>query len=176
MTSTSTEGQKVHEDLAPVLVIISGKSLVFSRKIITSTGFYWYTPRRVSTSSGNKSVSHEMVKMSFSPQKLLVNRCLRQIASGSECDSMVHSGSGVRGVRWDRVYRTNLDQVGPTMIKTTTNLAKLIAILLFFCLCLHGKAPLTDLDQVGRALFPTVFLGASNWQVILVPNSCVFPG
>ena len=42
ITSTSTEGQKLHENLAPVLVIISGKSLVFSRKIITSTGFYRY--------------------------------------------------------------------------------------------------------------------------------------
>ena len=38
----STEGQKLHENLAPVLVIISGKSLVFSRKIITSTVFYRY--------------------------------------------------------------------------------------------------------------------------------------
>ena len=36
----STEGQKRHQNLAPVLVIISGKSLVFSMKIITSTGFY----------------------------------------------------------------------------------------------------------------------------------------
>ena len=38
----STEGQKLHENSAPVLVIISGNSLVFSRKIITSTGFYRY--------------------------------------------------------------------------------------------------------------------------------------
>ena len=38
----STEGQKLHENSAPVLVIISGHSLVFSRKIITSTGFYRY--------------------------------------------------------------------------------------------------------------------------------------
>ena len=30
----SAEGQKLHEKFAPVLVIISGKSLVFSRKII----------------------------------------------------------------------------------------------------------------------------------------------
>ena len=52
ITSTGTEGQKLHENLAPVLVIISGKSLVFSRKIITSTGFYRYCARRVSTSSG----------------------------------------------------------------------------------------------------------------------------
>ena len=36
----STEGQKFNENLAPVLVIISGNSLVFSRKIITSAGFY----------------------------------------------------------------------------------------------------------------------------------------
>ena len=36
------EGQKLHENLAPVLVIICRKSLVFSRKSITSTGFYWY--------------------------------------------------------------------------------------------------------------------------------------
>ena len=40
ITSTSTERQKRCQILAPVLVIISGNSLVFSRKIITSTGFY----------------------------------------------------------------------------------------------------------------------------------------
>ena len=40
ITSTSTERQKGSQHLAPVLVIISGNSLVFSRKIITSTGFY----------------------------------------------------------------------------------------------------------------------------------------
>ena len=40
ITSTSTERQKRSQILAPVLVIISGNSLVFSRKIITSTGFY----------------------------------------------------------------------------------------------------------------------------------------
>ena len=39
ITSTSTERQKRSENLAPVLVIISGKSLVFSRKSITSTVF-----------------------------------------------------------------------------------------------------------------------------------------
>ena len=38
----STERQKLHQNLAPVLVIILGKSLVFYRKIITSTGFYRY--------------------------------------------------------------------------------------------------------------------------------------
>ena len=40
ITSTSPERQKRSGNLAPVLVIISGNSLVFSRKIITSTGFY----------------------------------------------------------------------------------------------------------------------------------------
>ena len=35
-----TEGKKVHETLAPVLVIISGDSLVLSMKMIASTGFY----------------------------------------------------------------------------------------------------------------------------------------
>ena len=40
ITSTSTERQKRSQNLAPVLVIISGNSLVFSRKNITSTGFY----------------------------------------------------------------------------------------------------------------------------------------
>ena len=40
ITSTSTERRKRRQNLAPVLVIISGNSLVFSRKIITSTGFY----------------------------------------------------------------------------------------------------------------------------------------
>ena len=38
----SIEGQKLQENSAPVLVIISGNSLVFTRKIITSTGFYRY--------------------------------------------------------------------------------------------------------------------------------------
>ena len=36
----STERQKGCQNLAPVLVIISGNSLVFSRKSIISTGFY----------------------------------------------------------------------------------------------------------------------------------------
>ena len=40
ITSTSTERQKRSQNLAPVLVIIFENSLVFSRKIITSTGFY----------------------------------------------------------------------------------------------------------------------------------------
>ena len=40
ITSTSTEKQKRSQNLAPVLVIISGISLVFSVKIFTSTGFY----------------------------------------------------------------------------------------------------------------------------------------
>ena len=42
ITSASTERQKRSQNLAPALVIISGKSLVFSRKIITSTDFYRY--------------------------------------------------------------------------------------------------------------------------------------
>ena len=54
--STSTERQKHSQNLAPVLVIISGNSLVLCRKFITSTGF------RVSTSSGKKSVSHEKLE------------------------------------------------------------------------------------------------------------------
>ena len=40
ITSTSTEKGKRSQNLAPVLVIISGNSLVFSRKSITSIGFY----------------------------------------------------------------------------------------------------------------------------------------
>ena len=38
--STSIERQKRSQNVAPVLVIISGNSLVYSGKIITSTGFY----------------------------------------------------------------------------------------------------------------------------------------
>ena len=40
----STAGQKFHEILAPLLVIFSGNPLVFSRKIITSSGFYRHCP------------------------------------------------------------------------------------------------------------------------------------
>ena len=50
----STEGQKYHQHLAPVLAIISETSLLFSRKVITSTGFSGTASRRVSTSSGKK--------------------------------------------------------------------------------------------------------------------------
>ena len=58
-TSTSTERQKRSQNSAPVLVISFGNSLVFSRKIITSTGFLpVLRPRCVSTSSGKKSASH----------------------------------------------------------------------------------------------------------------------
>ena len=61
ITSTSTERQKRRQNLALALVIISGNSLVFSRKMITSTGFYRrLRPRRVSTSSGKKSVSQSL--------------------------------------------------------------------------------------------------------------------
>ena len=42
ITSTSIERQKRSQNLAPVLVITSGNSLVFSTKMITSTGFYRY--------------------------------------------------------------------------------------------------------------------------------------
>ena len=40
ITSTSTERQKRSQNLAPVLVIVSGNFQVSSRKIITSTGYY----------------------------------------------------------------------------------------------------------------------------------------
>ena len=40
ITSTSTERQKRSQNLAPVPEVIPGNSLVFSRKIITSTGLY----------------------------------------------------------------------------------------------------------------------------------------
>ena len=54
ITSTSTERQKRSQNLAPVLVIISGNSLVFSRQIITSTDFYrsWWSDSR-------ESISHD---------------------------------------------------------------------------------------------------------------------
>ena len=41
ITSTVLKPES-HKILAPVLVIISGNSLAFSRKIIISTDFYWY--------------------------------------------------------------------------------------------------------------------------------------
>ena len=57
----STEGQKFHQHLAPVLVLISWNSLAFSRKVITSTDFTGIAPRHASTSSAKKSVSHKSV-------------------------------------------------------------------------------------------------------------------
>ena len=46
----STEGQKFHQNFAPVVVIILWNSLVFSRKCFTSTDFTGTAPRRASTS------------------------------------------------------------------------------------------------------------------------------
>ena len=56
-------------------------------------------------------------------------------------------------MRWDRVYGTNLDKVGPNMAKLDQlgQVDRHFAV--FYCL---GKAPLTNLDQVGPVLFPTV--------------------
>ena len=62
--------------------------------------------------------------------------------------------SGVREVRWDRVYGTNLDQVGPNMAKLD-QLGQVGRNFAVFCLL--RKAPLTNLDQVGPVLFPTIF-------------------
>ena len=60
MTSTSTERQKCSQNLAPVLATISANSLVFSRKIITSTGFYWCRAAGASAPvEVKKSVSHK---------------------------------------------------------------------------------------------------------------------
>ena len=58
------------------------------------------------------------------------------------------------GVRWDRVYGTNLDQVGPNMAKLDLlgQVGRHFAVF-----CLFGKAPLSNLDQVGPVLFPAVF-------------------
>ena len=64
----STQGQKHHQNSAPVLVIISGNSLVLStKKNITSTVFTGAAPQRVSTSSGNKFVSHVKLLAHFNP-------------------------------------------------------------------------------------------------------------
>ena len=51
------------------------------------------------------------------------------------------------------MYGTNLDQVGPNMAKLDLlgQVGRHFAVL-----CLLGKAPLTNLDQVGPVLFPTV--------------------
>ena len=52
------------------------------------------------------------------------------------------------------MYGTNLDQVGPKK----ANLDQLGQVgRRFAVFCLLRKAPLTNLDQVGPALFPTVF-------------------
>ena len=57
------------------------------------------------------------------------------------------------------MYGTNLDQVGPNMAKLDLlgQVARQFAVF-----CLLGKAPLTNLDQVGPVLFPTVFRALLN--------------
>ena len=50
----------------------------------------------------------------------------------------------MRGVRWDKVYGTNLDQVGPKK----ANLDQLGQVgRRFAVFCLLGEAPLTNLDH-----------------------------
>ena len=59
ITRASTERRKQCQNLAPGLVTMSGISLVFSRKILTGTGFYrCCAPGASAQSSGKKSVSH----------------------------------------------------------------------------------------------------------------------
>ena len=59
----SAEGQKLHENSAPALAIISGNSLAFSRKIITSTVFYRHCAANASAPVVvNKSVSQKNAK------------------------------------------------------------------------------------------------------------------
>ena len=56
----STEGQKCHQNLAPVLIIISGNSMVSSWKIIASIGFFYWRcgpTRQHQYCTGNKRVS-----------------------------------------------------------------------------------------------------------------------
>ena len=60
----STEGRNFHQNSAPVLVIISGNSLVFSRIFLPVLIFTGTAPRRASTSSGNKSVSQIQIWIS----------------------------------------------------------------------------------------------------------------
>ena len=70
----------------------------------------------------------------------------------------------MRGVRWDKVYGTNLDQVGPKK----ANLDQLGQVgRRFAVFCLLRKAPLTNLDQVGPVLFPTVL---SDTKLLLTKN------
>ena len=59
------------------------------------------------------------------------------------------------------MYGTNLDQVGPNMAKMTTQLGQVGRHFAIFCLL--REAPMTNLDQVGPALFPTVF------RALLIP-------
>ena len=54
----STEGQKCHQNLAPVLVVTLLNSLVSSRKSLPVQVFTGIAPRHASTSSGKTSVSH----------------------------------------------------------------------------------------------------------------------
>ena len=69
----SIEGHKFHQYLAPALVIISGHSLVFSRKIITSTGFL--TVLRPDASAPvvvqNQSPTLSSLMRVFSPNRVL---------------------------------------------------------------------------------------------------------
>ena len=70
ITSTSTERQKRSQNLAPVLVILSVNSLVFSIQ-------YWFLavlrPRRVSTGSGKKSVSHSLQVLATHYAKIMLD-------------------------------------------------------------------------------------------------------
>ena len=74
---------------------------------------------------------------------------------------------GVRGVRSDKVYGTNLDQVGPKKA-SLDQLGQVDRRFAVFCLL--RKAPLTNLDQVGPVLFPTVFRALPKTPVTVTPQ------
>ena len=96
----STEAQKLHQNLAPALVIVSWHSLVF-RKFITSTGFYRCCARRVSTSNGNKLASQGSL------YTLLICTARTLHLLGRHVPLVWHAFGGGQGY-WEKPLKDNL--------------------------------------------------------------------
>ena len=82
------KGKKRSQSLAPVLVIISGNSLVFSRKIITSTGFYRCCAAGASAPVVVKIQSPIIERAQFFPVPALDKNRSPKLSASKSCDSL----------------------------------------------------------------------------------------
>ena len=97
---------------------------------------------------------HELVTSSLQGQHGSPEDSAAAVRPQATCPTAAARRSGVRGVRWDKVYGTNLHQVGPKK----ANLDQLGQVgLRFAVFCLLKKSTFDQLGPSWSSTLPTVF-------------------